>query len=455
MKTKYNYYSNNELLQLLRDKAKELGKSPTRRDIGKENNMPSDTYYYHRFNTKSWNKILQLAGLKVNHFQGYTKEECINKLRYYYQVLGKVPKKKDFEDNKWLPSIYVYNKLFNGLTNACVEAGLIEKPLSEKERIKISLFELIKLGKKLGRFPTVYEYDSIKHKGYQRRVLETKLNMKYNDICRKYLPQYKENINFDVTKEELINILINIKNKLGRVPTFKELKNFGCSYTYKVFQRIFQKSYTDIIKELGWQPTVSPVIIRSKEQLLNDFYFLFKKLNRIPYVSDFNNNKNIASYSTYMRYFGNIKNICDLLDIDYDLYYQNAGAGKICIDKNGNLCKSLIEKRITDFLIDNNIKFKKEVSYSEIIKGDKRRFDWRIQFGEIYFYVEYFGMYRRNPKGYVGKRYNNNVKKKIKDIYKSGNIDKCIFIFPDDIKNNLFVQKILLYQQKYGGECVA
>jgi hypothetical protein len=64
-------------------------------------------------------------------------------------------------------------------------------------------------------------------------------------------------------------------------------------------------------------------------------------------------------------------------------------------------------------------------------------------------------MYRRNPKGYVGKRYNNNVKKKIKDIYKSGNIDKCIFIFPDDIKNNLFVQKILLYQQKYGGECVA
>ena len=51
------------------------------------------------------------------------------------------------------------------------------------------------------------------------------------------------------------------------------------------------------------------------------------------------------------------------------------------------------------------------------------------------YYIEYFGMYSRNPKGKIMKKYKTRTKYKIKLLYKYNFIDKCIFIFPWDIKH--------------------
>ena len=46
--------------------------------------------------------------------------------------------------------------------NACYQANLCEKPLTEIERVEISINELIKLANKLNKCPTVEEYERIK-----------------------------------------------------------------------------------------------------------------------------------------------------------------------------------------------------------------------------------------------------------------------------------------------------
>lgn len=435
-KVRYKNYSNEDLLEILRKQSIELGRSPTSKDLGKKYNLPSSEVYYTRFKTESWNKILGLANLEITHFQQYSKECCLEILKDLYKKLGRIPKRSDFEELKVKPSLHVYNDLFGGIINASVEAGLIEKPLTDEERIEISINELRQLSDNLNRCPSVEEYEKYKNKGFDRRTLERKLKMKYNDICRKYNDKYEIHFAYgEITQEHVINALTDVKNKLGRPPMFYELKNFGYIYSYETCSRVFKGlSYNNIIKSLGWTPTGSTTCVKTVDILLEEFYELFKKIKRIPYYNDLNNNSITSSAPTYSKYFKYIKNICDLLNIDYDLYYQNAGSGKICLDENGDICKSYVEKDITNYFIHNNIEYEKETKYSEIIEYMRKRFDWKIKLNGKWYYVEYFGLYDKNPRGSLGRKYFKRTNYKIKKLYQYGYIENCIFIFPYDIK---------------------
>lgn len=370
-------------------------------------------------------------GVKINN------DYLIVKLKEFYNILGKIPTKEDFKKNKFLPCFESFSRKFGSFKNACYEANLIEKPLTDKERIEISINELRKLSESLNKCPSVEEYEKIKHGGFSRRVLESKLKMKYNDICRKYNNKY--DINFahgEITKQNVLDAIFDLYNKLGRPPMYNEFKKFGYLYTYKTFQKAFNGlTYNNIIKSLGWIPTGSSVDFKDIDVLLDEFYNYFKEIKRIPYHNDLNNNPNIASATTYIKYFNSIKNVCDLLNIDYDLYYKNAGSGKICLDNKGYICKSIVEKDITNYFIENNIEYVKEPKYLEIIDYMKKIFDWKIKINDEWHYIEYFGMYSKKPRGGIGRKYFKRTKYKIKKLYKHGYINNCIFIFPDDIKN--------------------
>ena len=81
----------------------------------------------------------------------------------------------------------------------------------------------------------------------------------------------------------------------------------------------------------------------------------------------------------------------------------------------------------------------KEVYYKDVLSNDnsRRRFDWVIYDNNGYMWlVEYFGMYDMKRKENKARLvYKKNTRKKVKDLYKYGVIDKCIFIFPYDLKN--------------------
>jgi hypothetical protein len=430
-------YSNEELLTILHNRKNELGHSPTIKEMGRKFGTPSSQMYYKYFNTQSWNKILKMAGLEVNHFQGYTKEFALEKLREFYSIYGRIPIAQDFRKSDLIPKYDYYNENFGTFKNALYEAGLIEKPLTDDERIKISIDELIKLANTIKKCPTVYQYESLKHKGLVRRELEKKLGLKYNDICRKYIPQYPLNqIIKEATKEELISDLTLLKNKLGRTPMIQDLSNNKdiIRYSTTVYYRVFNKTFNGIIEELGWELYGHKSLNKTDDELLSDFYNLFKVNNTIPTYTSFNNSTTLASYDTYSYRFGSIENVCKLLNIDYSTYQNSNIYGACCIDNNGGLCKSFVERDITNYYIKNNIYYEKQPYYNELVNYDNKRFDWKIKPNSEFYYVEYFGMYDTRSKSKACINYLEKTKRKIKKLYKAGVIDKCIFIFPNDIK---------------------
>jgi len=424
-----------DLLNIIRDFSINNGKSPTTKDMCNANGFPSTESYYGRFNTKSWNEILQLAGLEVNHYIGYTKEYALEKLKEYYSTYNKILTRDEFREYGLSPSHDYYCKHFDSYENACYLAGIAEIPLTDDERIKISINELIKVADKLNRCPTVAEYENIEHRGFGRRVLEEKLYIKYNDICRKYLPKYELNNDLDIPKEKILNDIRDMLIENGGSMTFEEMKEKGLPYSYNIFDSKCHMLFNEIILHLGYTPIGTTTIIRSKDEMLEDFNNLFLKLKRIPYVRELDNIVNTASCSTYIKHFGSIENICALLNIDYAKYYRGTGAGTICFDKNGGKCRSFVECVITNFYIDNNIEYEKETSYSEFITGDKRRFDWKLPLNGENYYVEYAGMYYPEKiNSHINIRYVNKIDNKIKDLKDIGVYDQCLFIYPEDIK---------------------
>jgi hypothetical protein len=140
----------------------------------------------------------------------------------------------------------------------------------------------------------------------------------------------------------------------------------------------------------------------------------------------------MLEYSTYLNRFGSIENVCELLGIEYK--QRITSCGKLCYDKANELCRSYSERDITNYFIDNNIIYDKECQYNKFLnnKTDMRRLDWIVLDSNFNkYYVEYFGLWDDRRK----VNYRSKAKKKIKDLYKKGYGDKCIFIFPWDLKH--------------------
>lgn len=136
-KSKWDKYSNEELTNLIKDKYKN-GILNNCRNLGTKTNTPDFSVLQRRFNIQTWNDFLVLIGLR-------------------------------------------------------------DKILSPEEKVKISIQKLKELAKKLNRCPYVKEYKKYKGNGYDLSGLQKYLGLKYNDICRKYIPEYELNRNIDIT----------------------------------------------------------------------------------------------------------------------------------------------------------------------------------------------------------------------------------------------------------------
>ena len=436
-RNQFKQWTKEEVIKAIQGFYEINGRTPNTNEFVNKNGLPSLTYTRNTFGCTKLGDIFDICDLiKSDPSYKINKEWSLVKLKEHYDLLGKIPTREEFRINKLEPSHTYYCKNFESYENACYLAGIAEIPLTDEERIEISIKELIKLADKLNKCPTVVEYDTLTHRGFGRRVLETKVKIKYNDICRKYIPQYDLNsIHGEVTKEDLTNELTRIYNILNRPPMFIELEEYGCKYSWNLFTRVFDGiTYNQVIEGLNWIPSGSTSMVRTEEEMLTDFNNLFLKLKRIPYHSDMNNNSDIASAPTYISHFGSIENICKLLDIDYKKYYKGGGAGKICFDKNGEKCKSLEECNISNFFIDNELIFVRQPKYKELIEDSKKVFDWKVLINNQWRYVEYAGMYSDKPRGGIGRKYKERLEDKIEILRLNGHLDKCLFIYPDDVK---------------------
>ena len=147
-------YSDEEILEQLRESAKRLGRSPTMKEFADDpaTSVHPQTVIEH---FGSWNKAKRQAGLVPR--RNATKDELIGQLQELGKRLGRVPTAKDVDANRgWMPSKSLYWHTFGSLTNALREAGF-DVPVGE-ERLERAIEQGAALARRLGRLPKFNEW---------------------------------------------------------------------------------------------------------------------------------------------------------------------------------------------------------------------------------------------------------------------------------------------------------
>lgn len=152
-----NYYTDEELLMALLTFKKEYGRNPTYQDFQKNKEYPNPCNYQRRFG--KFNNALKLVGFSLRQ-RYYTTEQLLDLLKKRASEIGCSPKKEEMYYSKiGYPNFSVYQDRFGSWTNALTAAGLElnTKPLylSDKEMLE----GLSKFAEKLGRTPTTLDID--------------------------------------------------------------------------------------------------------------------------------------------------------------------------------------------------------------------------------------------------------------------------------------------------------
>jgi len=141
----------------------------------------------------------------------YTDEELIENLQQKSIQLNRNPVMREMSE----PEGHIYTARFGSWGNALIAAELIEDICAEVDNSEEAINKAQKIIKdlayKLERYPTEEEINNLFSEG------EIKIYFKSLSGINNYL-------NEEYTKEELINILNNKRNKLERNPTNKDIK---------------------------------------------------------------------------------------------------------------------------------------------------------------------------------------------------------------------------------------
>jgi hypothetical protein len=153
-------YTNEQILTELRDSAERLGRSPTMREFASdpETTVHPQTVIEH---FGSWNAAKREAGLVPRRFA--TREELVGLLRSLGKELGRTPTAKDLDDHRGsMPSKSLYWHTFGSLTEALREAGF-DVPIGE-ERLERAVDQGVKLARRLKRLPKFADWAAARRK---------------------------------------------------------------------------------------------------------------------------------------------------------------------------------------------------------------------------------------------------------------------------------------------------
>src|SRR5205823_2766896 len=142
-------YTDEQILAELKQSAERLGRSPTMREFSAD---PKTTVHPQTVieHFGSWNRAKRKAGLVPRRFA--TREELLALLEELGKELGRVPTARDIDEHRGkLPSKSLYWHTFGSLTNALREAGF-DVPVGE-ERLERAVEQGVTLARKLRHLP--------------------------------------------------------------------------------------------------------------------------------------------------------------------------------------------------------------------------------------------------------------------------------------------------------------
>ena len=147
-------YTDEQILAELRESAARLGRSPTMREFAADpqTKVHPQTVIEH---FGSWNAAKRRAGLVPRRFA--TREELLGRLRALGKELGRTPTARDLDARKGsMPSKSLLWHTFGSLAQALREAGF-DVPLGE-ERLERAVEQGATLARSLGRLPKMDDW---------------------------------------------------------------------------------------------------------------------------------------------------------------------------------------------------------------------------------------------------------------------------------------------------------
>lgn len=146
-------YSDEELLDALRDLGDELGERPAASDLREREGLPSVQTYRRRFG--SWSNALEAAGYRPDPL---TDEQCIEILQDLGGELGRTLTTDDVNERDDLPHVWTFQDRFGSWSAAIEAAGFdanVGTPIEDDELLDA----LEDLTRDLGRRPTERDMD--------------------------------------------------------------------------------------------------------------------------------------------------------------------------------------------------------------------------------------------------------------------------------------------------------
>ncbi|MBI4128862.1 MAG: DEAD/DEAH box helicase [Parcubacteria group bacterium] len=242
--------------------------------------------------------------------QGYTKEVLLSQLKRLKRTLGRVPTANDISDGSRRDEcahVGTFAKVFGSLPEAQRAAGM-EPYVTEDASPEELIAQLKRLKKKLGRVPGDRDINAASMRGECsspgafRRAFGSIPNAQRAAGMR---PHRATN----VSSQELIAQLKQLKKKLGRVPTGRDInaasKRGECA-GLSAFSRAFG-STADIQRAAGMQPPRA--IDTSRSSLIVQLKKLKKKLGRVPVSPDIaaaSKRGECAAPATFATHFGSL-----------------------------------------------------------------------------------------------------------------------------------------------------
>ena len=147
-------YTDEQILDQLKDSASRLGRSPTMREFAADavTTVHPQTVIEH---FGSWNAAKRRAGLVPRRFA--TREELLGQLRALGEELGRTPTARDIDERKGsMPSKSLLWHTFGSLAQALRDAGF-DVPVGE-ERLERAVEQGAELARTRGRLPKMADW---------------------------------------------------------------------------------------------------------------------------------------------------------------------------------------------------------------------------------------------------------------------------------------------------------
>lgn len=298
-------YTDEELIQIIKDKAIKLGRPPQRRELKCFNAVI--------LHFGSFNNGLIAAGLVPRTIKNMSKDDMLESIRKWSKKHGKTPSISEWIESKkngeYIPELRHMQRTFGDITwnkllklagleiNEESKVGIYDK-YSDKELLQILKNELKRLNTNKW-----LDYERNRNKEYPSVTFyKRRFKCSWNKLLKK--AGYKDNEinNIRRTKEELIKMLKNIAKEIGHTPSITELSKLG--HNEGLFKDNFS-SYNEAVRLAGLKPNTSPVDIKeTNEELLQMYIDFSNKIGKSASFNDLNKSNEVYNADVFCIRFG-------------------------------------------------------------------------------------------------------------------------------------------------------